>query len=133
MKLIPPDGPSKLRQIKRDAELFIRDAQWWNTNRPDAAPMDCEDCRVIVALASKGLEAAERNDGDEYSRIATQIASVGEQCITSAIEDGSYKGGAWPCGCVRRDRDGNPTHLKINHPSRAACSTCGAQRPEVRQ
>jgi hypothetical protein len=32
----------------------------------------------------------------------------------------------WPCACVKRDRDGNWTHIKLNHPSLKRCKVCGA-------
>jgi len=34
-----------------------------------------------------------------------------------------------PCACVRR-KAGRMTHIKLNHPSRKRCRTCGCERPE---
>lgn len=35
----------------------------------------------------------------------------------------------WPCACVRRDRSGNMTHIKINAARVKQCRKCGSKRP----
>lgn len=30
----------------------------------------------------------------------------------------------WPCACVKRNRKGQMTHIKLNHPSLKRCSRC---------
>ncbi len=37
--------------------------------------------------------------------------------------------GYWPCACVRRDKDGNLSRIKMNPPHRRVCSVCKAKRP----
>jgi hypothetical protein len=34
----------------------------------------------------------------------------------------------WPCACVKRDRAGNMTHIKLNHNSVPKCRKCKATR-----
>lgn len=36
----------------------------------------------------------------------------------------------WPCACVKRDRAGNQTHIKLNHKSVKKCGRCKFSRPE---
>jgi hypothetical protein len=36
----------------------------------------------------------------------------------------------WPCACVKRDRDGNPRKVRLNHKSVKKCSVCKLNRPE---
>lgn len=37
--------------------------------------------------------------------------------------------GYWPCACVKRDRKGNMTHIKMHPPTAKKCKTCDATRP----
>ena len=37
--------------------------------------------------------------------------------------------GYWPCACVKRNRAGNMTHIKLNHPLLKSCAKCKAKRP----
>lgn len=35
----------------------------------------------------------------------------------------------WPCACVKRDRQKNLTHIKLNHKSVKRCRKCRCDRP----
>ena len=37
--------------------------------------------------------------------------------------------GYWPCGCAKRDKGGNLTHIKYHPPTVKKCRACGATRP----
>lgn len=43
----------RLTKIIRDTRSFIATIEWWNTNRTDAEPMDCEPERLLLAVAEK--------------------------------------------------------------------------------
>lgn len=43
-------------KIIRDAEQFIRDVEWWNNNRTECEPMDCEPERVLRAETIKSRD-----------------------------------------------------------------------------
>jgi hypothetical protein len=34
----------------------------------------------------------------------------------------------WPCACVKRDKAGNMSHIKLHHKSKSECRVCGATR-----
>jgi hypothetical protein len=34
----------------------------------------------------------------------------------------------WPCACVKRDRKGRMTHIRLNAPEVERCRRCGATR-----
>ena len=36
----------------------------------------------------------------------------------------------WPCACVKRDRKGNMTHIKLHSEKSRSCKKCGAKRPD---
>lgn len=52
----------RLQKILDDAHQFVVDVEWWNANRTDAAPMDCEPERVIRELARKAIVNWDRGD-----------------------------------------------------------------------
>lgn len=43
----------RFARARREMQQLIRDAQWWNTNRPAAAPMDCEAEQVFLAAVAE--------------------------------------------------------------------------------
>lgn len=45
-----------LPRMIRELEDFIATAQWWNSNRPDAAPLDCEPEQVLLPKIRKALK-----------------------------------------------------------------------------
>lgn len=42
---------------------------------------------------------------------------------------GKIPEGYWPCACVRRDENGNMTHIAMHPPTRRMCKVCGSTRP----
>ncbi len=36
----------------------------------------------------------------------------------------------WPCACVKRNRRGLMTHIKLNHPTLRRCRKCGCTREQ---
>lgn len=37
----------------------------------------------------------------------------------------------WPCACVKRDREGNMTHVRLNSPLIKRCRKCHATNPKL--
>jgi hypothetical protein len=40
----------RFAKVKREMQQLINDVQWWNENRTDADPMDCEPEQVFLSL-----------------------------------------------------------------------------------
>lgn len=62
------------RGLKQIAELeqIIRDIEWWNRNRTDAAPFDCEWARVQLDFAKRAQAAWDRGDTIEAGKITAE-------------------------------------------------------------
>jgi hypothetical protein len=58
----------RLNKIIRDTKQIITDIEWWNRNRTDAPPIDCEFERVLLAKALKCRAAWDPDDTREYGR-----------------------------------------------------------------
>lgn len=37
--------------------------------------------------------------------------------------------GYWPCACVKRDKAGTMSHIKLNPPRCRVCRTCKCKKP----
>lgn len=73
-----PTHPLKrLEQIIADAEQLVRDVEWWNRNRTDAPPMDCEPERVMLPMARACLASWDPNDTGEFTRRVNELAAHG--------------------------------------------------------
>jgi len=86
MRLIPPDGPRRIAKLRRDAQQIVNDIEWWNANRTEEQPFDCGAEKVIVDLCNRGIEAARRKDGDEYSRITEELVAQAQRAV-QAFDD----------------------------------------------
>ena len=49
--------------------------------------------------------------------------------ITKALAYVHQEG--WPCACVKRNRQGFLSHIKINHVSVTRCRKCGATQAAI--
>lgn len=59
-----------------ELEQVIRDIQWWNRNRTDCPPFDCEWAIIAKSLAQQAQEAWERGDTIESGRITARMVAV---------------------------------------------------------
>lgn len=48
------------------------------------------------------------------------------------MSESTIKETGWPCACVKRDRKGNLTHIRVNDASVRKCRDCGSVRPPKR-
>jgi len=67
---------ARCAKIVRECEQFIRDVEWWNANRTDAPPMDCEPERVLLPVARACLAAWDVGDADKAARLAARMADI---------------------------------------------------------
>ncbi len=58
-------------RIVRECRQVIIDVEWWNNNRHDAPPMDCEFERVLLPVARACLSAWDSADDDAVT-VATE-------------------------------------------------------------
>jgi hypothetical protein len=74
------EGTRRIRRelltVIRETGQMIRDIEWWNTNRTDVPPMDCEPERVMLQIARQCLAAVDAGDGPESERLADLLAEV---------------------------------------------------------
>jgi hypothetical protein len=63
-------------KIVRECEQFIRDVEWWNANRTDAPPMDCETQRVLLPIARECLEAWDAGDMARVGTLSGRMLDV---------------------------------------------------------
>lgn len=77
--------------VVANCEQFIRDIEWWNKNRTDAPPMDCEAERAMLAIARK-MEAT--TSLEEYTRLSKQLLEVAKRSVAEWDENGNLKIGA---------------------------------------
>lgn len=45
------------------------------------------------------------------------------------VSDKKLREGYWPCACVKRDKDGRMTHIKLQSAKRKHCPKCKSVRP----
>lgn len=76
------------RKIIGELEQFIRDTEWWNANRTDSDPMDCEGEKLLLHEARLDLECLLRGDTIQsavHSKrmidIARESIAFGEECF----------------------------------------------------
>jgi hypothetical protein len=60
----------RLRKIIRESLENIAMIEWWNTNRLDQPPLDCEGDRVVVKLAREAMASFLRGDSREIQLAA---------------------------------------------------------------
>lgn len=75
----------RLAKVIGETEQLIRDIVWWNNNRLDAEPIDCEIERLAVATGKKALAAFDREDWDEYTRLQTEMKELLEKAATEDL------------------------------------------------
>lgn len=73
----------RLLKIIDECEQFIHDIVWWNNNRTDAEPMDCEPERIMAEKARRCLTAFDAGDREGYMRLSRELAEYAE---TLALE-----------------------------------------------
>ncbi len=67
----------RLRCIVRELEENISTIEWWNANRTDTRPIDCEGDRVLLAVTRRLLMALKSgNRGDLPGLVADFNAAV---------------------------------------------------------
>jgi hypothetical protein len=74
----PRDPRISLRKLIRECEQLIIDVEWWNENRTDCPPMDCESSRIMLSMAKPCLEAFDRGDMAECRRLSNALKNYGE-------------------------------------------------------
>lgn len=79
MKRRPMHPLVRLRKIIREREDMIATVEWWNKNRTDAPPMDCEPERVMLKKARECRAAW--GDRDKYARIAGEMAEYATRAM----------------------------------------------------
>lgn len=75
----PMHPQKRCAKIVHECEQMILDAEWWNNNRLDAEPMDCEPERVLLPIARKCLAAWDAGDRAEISRLSALMVEVATQ------------------------------------------------------
>ena len=55
----------RLRNIIRDTSQLIIDIQWWNDNRTEEKPFDCESLQVRLNLAETAAKQWDAGDIEE--------------------------------------------------------------------
>jgi hypothetical protein len=69
----------RLEKVIRECEQRIRDIEWWNLNRADAAPFDVGGDKVQVALAKEMLSLVNDNKpipDSLYDRLIAQSEAL---------------------------------------------------------
>lgn len=74
--VIPPDGASRLRKIRRDAASLLRDTESYNDNALGDRPLDTELERVVINLCDQGIRASEISDGAAYLRVSERLVEI---------------------------------------------------------
>lgn len=70
----------RLTKIIRDTRIFIATIEWWNTNRTDAEPMDCEPERLLLAVAEK-LDA--ETDPAKYEVLSGEMVRLANRAVAA--------------------------------------------------
>jgi hypothetical protein len=63
-------------RIIRECEQFIRDVEWWNANRTDAPPMDCEPERVLLPVARACRAAWDAGDSVRAGELSARMLEI---------------------------------------------------------
>ncbi len=75
---------ASLVKIIGEAEQSVRDCMYWNNNRPDEEPMDCEDFRIAARLGRQALAEFDAGNLDRHSELVSQMC----EHMTKAVADG---------------------------------------------
>ncbi len=75
----PMHPRKRVAKIVRDCQQFIRDVEWWNTNRTDARPVDCEVEKVILSNAIPALAAWDAGDMDGFDMLTKRMIEYAGQ------------------------------------------------------
>lgn len=70
---------TRCARIVRECEQMIRDVEWWNRNRLDAPPLDCEPERVLLPVARACLAAWDVGDIMKVKALSTRMVEICEQ------------------------------------------------------
>lgn len=125
---IPPDGPTKIRHMRADIAQLIRDVEDYNSLRPET-PINCDVDRKMLEICDQALAAARRNDGDEYSRLVTELGKAWAEMAEWMKNAPDFdENGNWACGCLRYDQ-GKLQEIKMHSRESLRCDVCGTERP----
>lgn len=72
---------ARLRKIIEDAHQFVIDVQWWNANRTDAPPMDCEDMMILGRKARIALQAWDTGSQVEFEAANRDLLDYAENHV----------------------------------------------------
>jgi glucose dehydrogenase len=64
------------RRIIRQCEEMIATVEYWNRNRTDCEPLDCETERVILSVARACLVAIDADDLPEVQRLSDKLLDI---------------------------------------------------------
>lgn len=68
----------RLDKLIRNTREFIATVEWWNDNRTDCEPLDCEDQKILLQLAIQNKEARTAGRFDECERLGKEMVAVME-------------------------------------------------------
>lgn len=60
-------------KISSDARQFIADVEYWNNHRLDCEPLDCEDMKIVLNLATQCEAARNRGAYEEAERLSGKM------------------------------------------------------------
>ena len=66
----------RLLKIIQECQQIVNDIEWWNNNRLDADPIDCEIEKILVHLGKQALAAYDDGDWDEHARLTSEMAAI---------------------------------------------------------
>lgn len=75
----------RLLKIIAECEDYIRTVEWWNTNRTDAPPFDCEPERILLKHSQECLEAMNRREPQECQRLAALMLESAQNAVRDDI------------------------------------------------
>lgn len=78
---MPQRFRDRMVRMKGKFEQFIRDVEWWNKNRTDAPPMDCEPERVAVSVCDQALAAFDAGDDPRFSELTKELELVARSAL----------------------------------------------------
>lgn len=73
-KYRPMHPLKRLKKIRRECRQIINDIEWWNRNRTDSEPIDCEPERIMLAKADAAIKAWGK---PEFGDLCTEVAKYG--------------------------------------------------------
>jgi hypothetical protein len=63
----------RLLKIIAETEQLVRDIEWWNNNRTEHAPMDCEGDRVAAQIGRKAVDALDAGDRESLAKLTDDL------------------------------------------------------------